>query len=421
MIKILDKDFRIEVWHTIRSNKRRSIATAFGVFWGILMLVVLLSFSQGIKNSLKQLVSGANVRTVALFTNRTSKPYAGLKSGRMWEMKYKDVDILRAAVPEIETILAPVQSRQWREKVSYGDRSDNYTIVGGSSDFFRVSPFKLLAGRLLNDSDNEQMRKYALIGEKVAKKLFGTADMALGKTIRVGNRYYIVVGVCTSISEITIMGRPENSVYIPETILKQLNGNGDSAEAILFTVKPGYDMKQVRQKAAAIIKEKHQVAPNDKAALKELDLSELIGVFEGILNGISALVWLVGIGTLLSGIVGVTNILLVTVRERTREIGVRRALGAKPRDIITQLLSESVALTSVAGIVGMIMGVLIMGLVGSVTAQMDGVKDILVNPTLPFGIALLALSIIIGSGLLGGLLPAYRAIQIKAIDAIRDE
>lgn len=421
MIKVIDRDFRNEVWHTIRSNRRRSIATAFGVFWGILMLVVLLSLGQGIKNAIFGQLKGVGTRTVALFSNLTSKPYDGLKSGRNWDLTRGDIKEIAQKIPEVEYITAPTYAKNFREKIVYRDKSENYSVMGVGDILFKVIPVELVEGRLINDADNENMRKYCMIGLTVKKKLFGGKEDVIGETIKVGSTYYTIVGICKSISKLTVGAKPEESVYVPEVIMKQLNNAGENVDIIMYTVYDGYDIRSVREKINTIIRKNHRIAPDDKSAISEFDISEMYTLMNGILLGITALIWLVGIGTLLSGIVGVTNILLVTVRERTREIGVRRALGAKPRDIIVQLLSEAITLSAVAGITGLVLGVLIMAGVGAITANLDDMKEIIVNPTIPFAVAIVSVVIIIGSGLVGGILPAYRAIQIKAIDAIRDE
>lgn len=421
VMNILDRDFRNEVWHTIRSNKRRSIATAFGVFWGIFMLVILLSLGHGIENAIIGQLGGISTRSVAMQSAETSVPYEGFRKGRTWSMVTSDVNLIKSKVPEVEHITALISSKNWREKVTYEQKKGDYAVIGIDQNWSQIVPMEVMLGRIINETDVEQRRKYCVAGVEVCKKLLGSETNAVGKTIKVANTYYTIVGVCKSISGMNIGANPSYAIYVPQSLLKQYNNQGETIGGIMYTVKKGYNIKEVRAKVCGVVKQRHHIAPTDKSAIMEMDISEAFKIFDNIMMGISALIWLVGIGTLLSGIVGVMNIMLVTVRERTREIGVRRALGAKPADIITQIMFESTTLTAMAGIIGLVLGIGIMAVVDAVTAHISDLAMMIVSPVIPFSVAIVSLLIILISGFLGGLLPAIRAIQIKAIDAIKDE
>lgn len=420
-MRFFDRDRWIEIWHTIYSNRRRSLATAFGVFWGIFMLVVLTSVGAGFSNGILREVSGIASNSAFYWTNLTSKPYMGFRSGRNWSMTSGDIRTVRSQVSEVEFISPIMWGVRSNKNVVFGDKSETYSIVGAEPDYFEISRVNILQGRMLNAVDDKLRRKVCMIGKEVKEKLFGTTD-PIGQVLRVNGLYYRVIGVLEAKSNnVTIGSSPKRSVYLPYSVLQQISNSGNRVENFAVSAYPSADMKQMFRKIETIIRSRNQIAPDDDKALSKFDISAQFQLMDMIFTGINLLVWIVGIGTLLTGIVGVSNIMLVTVRERTREIGVRRALGAKPRTIIGQVLSESLLLTALAGLLGLIFGVGLMSVVDMAFSQNSSGNFPFYNPLIPFGTALLSLFIIIAGGILGGLLPAYRAIQIKAIDAIRDE
>lgn len=414
-MNFFDLDKWQEVGHTLAANKKRTTATAFGVFWGIFMLVVLISISSGFKNGISKMLEGANPNTAFVSTSTTSIPYMGFKSGRSWNMNSGDIELIRKNVPEVEYIGLSIWSYQ--PNVIYkGKKAKRANVQGSTPEIFKIAPPKLLDGRLIEQPDEEMHRKICVIGKEVSNTLFGS-EKPLGKVINVNGIYVRVIGLITNKNTGGMMGNFDNAVYIPYAVMQQNQGMGDKIPSFGFTAKG--DMNTAIKKVKDILRQRHQISPKDEKAVFAMNMAEFFELTNMMLLGMDVLIWIIGIGTLLTGVIGVSNILLVTVRERTREIGVRRALGAKPTDIINQLLSESLTLTSSAGLIGMVLGILIMAGVG---AAVEGSEDMpFYNPTIPFSTAIISLIIIVASGILGGLLPAYRAIQIKAIDAIRDE
>ncbi len=416
-----DRDRWVEIWHTIRSNRRRSLATAFGVFWGIFMLVILTSVGAGFSNGILREVSGIATNSVFYWTNTTSKPYQGFRSGRYWGATTSDLQAVRSQVREVEYISPVMWARRTDNNVVFGEKAETFNVVGAEPDFFEISRLNVLQGRSLNAVDNQQQRKVCMIGKEVRDKLFAGTD-PVGQVLRVNGLYYRVIGVVEAKSNnVNIGSSPKSTVYISYSVLQQLENRGNKVYNFAVSAHPTADMKQMFAKIETIIRSRNNIAPDDDKALSKFDISAQFQLMNMIFTGINLLVWIVGIGTLLTGIVGVSNIMLVTVRERTREIGVRRALGAKPRTIIGQILSESLLLTALAGLSGLILGVGVMSVVDTITAQASSDGFSFISPLIPFGTAMLSLFIIIAGGILGGMLPAYRAIQIKAIDAIRDE
>lgn len=417
---LFDRDTWHEVAETIGRNKRRSIVTAFGVFWGIFMLIILLSLSNGFRNGIKLATDGVATSMVGLDRQSTSVAYDGLPAGRSWNMTHGDVEQIVSLVPEIKS--SGTSYTLWNDAtgIMAEGKKDDAVISAIDAGYFDILYVRLLMGRMLRSADHQDKRKYCLLGKSVASKLFGGNEQALGKSIRCRFGNYTVVGVVDQQSTLFNVGPSvHRSVYIPYATIEQSVQPSGVVGAVMFSFHDGADRKAAMQKIERIIKAMKRIAPEDKKAVTFFDIEEILRVFEGITLALNILVWIVGIGTLLTGIVGISNILLVTVRERTQEIGVRRALGAKPWDIITQMLMESVSLTLLAGLLGIVSGV---GIMSVVAQAFVGAEDVpFTDPTVDLGLVLLALLIIIIGGLVAGLIPAFKAVEVKAIEAIREE
>ena len=304
----------------------------------------------------------------------------------------------------------------------YGSRGSSFSVKGVMPEYNDIQRSKILKGRYINDTDIASNRKVCLLGKKVYETMFEKGEDPIGKMVKVNGIYFQVVGVVRSYNEgVNINGTIDESVILPFTTMQQVYAIGDKIWFFALVADDDTPIKSFEEDLKLLLKERHDIAPTDDDAINSFDLSEIFNAFKGLFLGIHILIWIVGLGTLMSGIIGVSNIMLVTVKERTREIGVRRALGAKPKNIISQVLSESLLLTTLAGLVGLCLGVAIMAIVGLVTAHLPSDNAMFQDPNLGFGAAVAATIIIIVSGLLAGVLPAWRAIQIKAIDAIREE
>ena len=281
---------------------------------------------------------------------------------------------------------------------------------------------KVLFGRFINETDIAEARKVCVIGKKVYEDVIGTDKNPIGLMIKANGIYYQVVGVVQAYnSNVSVSGSISETVILPLTTMQKAYNKGDKFEFFVFTAAKGQNIKDLQKEVGALLRERHDIAPTDEGAIMMFDFEELFTMFDYLFIGIKILIWIVGIGTLLSGVVGVSNIMLVTIKERTREIGVRRALGAKPGMIIRQVVAESLLLTILAGLVGLVLGVAIMAVVSGITGQNMSENVMFLDPQIGFGAAVAATIIIVLSGLLAGVLPAMRAIQIKAIDAIREE
>ncbi len=418
MKKWFDTDTFREILDSILRNRSRSLLTGFGVFWGIFMLMLLTGGGQGLKQLLINNFDGFAQNTCIIATSSTSKPYKGFKKGRSWNLEYADVDRLRNLVPELETISPTVSL--WGKSVSRDDNDYSRAVVKGvRADYANIETPELMYGRYLNDADNAQERKVCVIGKRVYENLFPEGGDPCGKRIRIDGNYYSVVGVDWKEGNgININGRASDAVSIPINLARRAYNLGNTVHLMCFTAKEGITMSDITPRVREVVSRAHYIDPADEQALFLLNTQLIFGIIDNLFKGINFLIWLIGLGTLLAGVIGVSNIMMVSVKERTTEIGIRRAIGATPRQILGQIISESIVLTLVAGMLGIVFSVLILAGV-ELGMTTDG---ILKAPfQVPFGTAVMAALLLTVLGVLAGLMPASRAMQIKPVDAMRDE
>ena len=409
-----------EIWITITSNKSRSFLTAFGVFWGILMLVLMVGAGKALEKGIFSQIEGFATNSVFFKTERTSEPYKGFRKGRNWNMTNSDLPIIHQRVEELQYI-SPVLfggGGNGDKNVARGEKSGSYFIKGCYPEYDLIEKSKMLYGRYVNDIDIAEKRKVCIIGERVYEVLFQHEEDPVGKQIKVNGIYFQVIGVARGVSGVSIGGSTAETVVLPFTTMQQAFNQGNIIHVLAATAKPGVAVKIVQDKITEILKQQHQISPDDKASVFSMNIEEQFKMFNYLGIGIAALIWIVGLGTLLAGAIGVSNIMLVTVRERTKEIGIRRALGATPNNIIRQILSESVVLTVLAGIGGIMLGVGLLSAVGVALSQGD---QFFKDPQISFSMAVGSLIILIAIGILAGLFPAQRAMMIKPVEAIAEE
>ena len=420
---LFDTDRWVEIWVTITRNKTRSLLTGFGVFWGILMLVILLGSGNGFKNGVLKNVDGFSTNSAFFFSERTGEPYKGYKKGRYWQMRNRDLETIQKRVKGVRYISPMIMQWGGQNNVVKGQKFGTYNVRGVYSEYFNIETQHVLEGRLLNEVDMIEKRKVCVIGSSVREALFTQQEDPVGQYIRVNGIYYQVVGVIKPKPRVSIGGRTEESIMIPFKTLQQTSNQGDKFWFLCATAEDGYSCEKMMEDIKDVLRSQNEISPTDEQAISSFTIAKQFETFDLLFTGINILVWLVGIGTLLAGVIGVSNIMMVTVRERTREIGVRRAIGAKPWDIISQIMSESLLLTSIAGLLGLSVGVFLLDLVDK--ALMRGGEasndSFFSNPEIHIGTAFAATLVLLVCGLLAGLIPAWRAMQIKAIDAIREE
>ncbi|MGL5937528.1 MAG: ABC transporter permease [Phocaeicola sp.] len=411
----IDIDRWEEIVVTLTRNKTRSLLTAFGVFWGIFMLVTLMGGSQGVQDLMSAKFSGFATNSGFTASFDTSKAYKGFRKGRIWDLENDDVKRIKSQVSEVD-VISPILSRLGLDIV-LGENKIEGSMRGVYPDYVEIEEAEMTYGRFINKVDVQERRKVCVIGKRIYEVLFPEGGNPCGTFICVNGIYYQVIGMNGSMGNVNIHGEAETRISIPFTTMQENYNYGKQVHLLCYTAKPGYAISEVQKKIEVIIKRAHLIHPDDKQALILVNAEAMYGMIDGLFKGIRMLSWLVGLGTLLAGIIGVSNIMMVTVKERTTEIGIRRAIGAKPIDILNQILSESMALTLLSGMMGVCLGVAILQLVETGLAQSG--SD--VHFQISFWMAIGACLVLLILGMLAGLAPAFRAMAIKPIEAIRDE
>ncbi|HEX8329642.1 MAG TPA: ABC transporter permease [Hymenobacter sp.] len=413
---MFDLDKWQEILGTVRRHKLRTGLTAFGVYWGIFMLAVLLGAGKGFRNGVEQEFDVAK-NAVFIWSQRTSEPYAGLKVGRFIRFTNDDVTALTREVPEAAVIL-PRSSLDGTFTVQYGTKSSSFSVNGEYPGFPAIKALNLTGGRFINAPDIRERRKVAVIGDRVAEVLFGSQE-PLGQQIRIKGIYFLVVG------RFKAEGKPENAqeeaqtIIIPLTSLQNTFNQANRVGYFAFIPKPGIPAAVVETKAKQVLARQHKVAPTDERAFGSANVEEEYARVQGLFTGISGFSWLVSVGTILAGIIGVSNIMLIVVKERTKEIGIRKALGATPWSIVSLIVQESIVITAVAGMLGLLMGTALMAGINSMIAGQN--VGFFANPQVDVGVAVAAVSLLVVSGALAGLVPALKAAQVQPVVALKDE
>lgn len=412
----MDFDSFSEILNVLTRNKSRTFLTGFGVFWGVFMLVGLVGGGDGLKEILNNNLAGFATNSAVVWAQPTTKPYHGFRKGRQWTLNYDDIKRLRAHVPELD-VITPTISR-WGANATHDDRSASGIIKGVLPEMQKVSEPKMMYGRYINQMDISQGRKVCVIGKQVYKSLFPKGGDPCGDVIRIDSVYFSVVGVNYSDGNMNVNGNDQQAVFMPLSLVQQIYNRGHSVDIICVTGKPGVVMSDITDKIRHVIAKAHDVAPDDEKGVMVFNTEMMFSMVDNMFRGINMLIGLVGIGTLLAGAIGVSNIMMVTVRERTVEIGIRRAIGATPRNILSQIIQESILLTSIAGMSGILFVVLVLqGLEMANTT--DGVAA--AHFQISFWTAIGAVLLLSVLGVLAGLAPALRAMSIKPVDAMRDE
>ncbi|MDR3227168.1 MAG: ABC transporter permease [Prevotellaceae bacterium] len=416
---MFDLDRWNEIFITISRNKVRSILTAFGVFWGVFMLVALLGGGNGLEKSISKNFSELATNSCFMWSGRTSEAYKGFRKGRRWQIINRDIEIIKANVKgldEISPLITPWSPTS--DNAVRGDKKGTVNITGSYANYNKIDNHTMMFGRYLNDMDVQEQRKVCLIGSRVYEALFNRGEDPIGKDIRVDGVYYKVIGVGEGSDNINFNGDKREAVTIPFTTMQKLYNYGDHVDIVCIMAKSGVAVSEVQEQIESILKVNHSIAPQDKQAINSFNLEEIFTQIGYLFLGVNILAWIVGFGTLFAGIIGVSNIMMVTVRERTQEIGIRRALGAKPSTIMTQIMSESFTITAIAGFLGISFGVLVLQMFDLSISEDGGATSVF---QISFFTAVSAALIIIILGTLAGLGPAFRAMKIKPIEALSEE
>ena len=419
---MFDVDLWSEIISALKKNRMRSFMTAFGVFWGIFMLIIMSGAGKALENGVLDGVRAFATNSAFFWTDRTSVPYEGFQRGRRWEYDNTDIQYLKDNVKEIEYLSPRLFGFQQNgNNTIRGERTGAFNVYGDFPDYFKIDRWTPVKGRLINEIDILQERKVCNIGERVVEVMFAKDENPVGQYLKISGVYFQVVGVIHAETKINIGGgKKEETIIIPFSTMQTAYNYGDIVHFFSVTSQKGYKVSELEEKLKTILKDRHKIAPEDLQAIGSFNIEKEFVKFSALFLGIQVLTWIVGIGTLLAGVIGVSNIMLVIIKERTQEIGIQRAIGATPNVIIKHIVAESVFLTVMAGYIGLSLGVGVLEILNQVL-QKGGDEMFFRNPEVNLTMALSALGILVIAGIIAGLIPAKRAISIKPIDAIRDE
>ncbi len=423
MSKLFSRDSWTEIIEALSSNWFRTILTAFGVLWGIFILVILLAAGNGLENGIKQGFAGMATNSMFMWAQNVSQPYKGLPKGRRYNFKLDDVKAIKEQVPGLRFVSPRNQLGGFRgsNNVVRGLQSGAFNVYGDYPEITQQQPMDITSGRFINYSDIEQKRKVAIIGSGVKTALYESGEEVIGTYIKISGVNFMVIGTYKKNGR---NGDPEENqkeIYVPFTSFSQAFNMADIVGWMAITANDGSSITELKPQVFDVIKSRHSIAPTDDRAVGNFDLYQEFNKINGLFTALNFVAYFVGILILISGVIGISNIMLIVVKERTKEIGVRRALGATPWSIRSQILLESIFLTIVSGMVGIILATGVLILVNYEMDQMDTTDMMFLNPSVNIGVVVIALIILIVSGLLAGLIPAQNAIKVKPVEALRTD
>ena len=419
---VFDYDTWQEIFSSVKKNKVRTIITVIGVLWGIFIYITLSGSSNGLDNGFDKEFENIAMNSMFIWTQQTSMPYKGFKTGRRPRLKISDAKVLLNSVPDIQYI-APRNARgvfggSPPATIVRKSKSGNYNIYGDFPEYTKIATKKIFkGGRFINQIDIDLSRKVCVIGERTKKELFVEGEKVIGEYVKLDDVFFQVIGVHKYIQGGGF--ETDGDIFIPFTTFKNIYNTGEKVGWFTIAAYDDSNVVDVEKQIKSTLKRIHNVNPLDERAISGFNLGEIFNKIKGFSKGMTLLSIIVGIATILAGVIGIGNILLISVKERTKELGVRRAIGATPSEVKTQIILESVFLTLVSGIFGIILGGLVLYGINVATTDIDSFPY--TNPTVPVSFILAALIIIISLGTLIGLIPAQRAVSIKPIDALREE
>ncbi len=416
---LFDKDLWREVFNTLGKNMFRTFLTMLGVIFAMIILMLLLGSANGMSNGFDRLFAGTASNSLFVWSQRTSEPYKGFERGRRISFRIEDASILKEQIPEIDVLAPRIELGSHRDVVTVyrKGRKSGSTVYGDYPEIDNITKKKLVEGRFLNKTDIEDSKKVCVIGEETYKLLFDKGEEAIGQDIRINGVFFRIVGIYKPNDNINIDG--ENAVFIPFSTFQKAFSSGDRMGWMAIAVNSETPVPIVEAQIKKLLKAKYDIHPDDERAIGSFDMSEIfnnISAFTTVLKGFS---FFVGIFTLLAGVIAISNILLITVKERTKEIGVRRALGATPRVVKRQIVMEAIVLTAFAGLIGFAISVGILSGLDALFGQGDEFP--FKNPMVSIPQFSISFVLMVGLSVLIGLIPANRAVKIRPIEALREE
>lgn len=419
---MFDRDRWDEILQALTANKFRTFLTAFGVFWGITILVLLLALTNGLKNGVMVDFGDFATNSMFMWSQRTSKPHKGLPKGRWFSYKIDDVAAIKSEIPNLKYVSPRNQLGGFRgsNNVTRGTKTGAFEIYGDYPEYIKQQPMDITKGRFISYSDINDKRKVCVIGTDVIKGLYDKDEESLGSYVKINGVNFMVIGTFKTSNSQGDREQDANTIYIPFTTFGQAFNRGDRVGWMAITAIDGVPITSIKKQIFDLMKSRHSIHPEDDRAIGHFDLSEQFERISGLFSILTVVGYFVGALVLLSGIIGISNIMLIVVKERTKEIGVRRALGATPWTIKLQVLQESLILTILSGMVGISFAAGIIWLLNYLL-DMSGPVENFANPSVSMQVVFTALFILVASGLLAGLIPANSATKMKPVDALRIE
>ena len=422
MFKILfDRDTWQEIFGSIQKNRLRTIVTVVGVLWGIFIFITLSGAAKGLDNGFDRQFQNVAINSMFLWAQTTSIPYNGFKTGRSLQLKLEDAQFLNNRIAELQYI-APRNAigvfGSSAPSVVRNNKGGNYSIYGDYPIFTKIATKYIYdGGRFINQADIEQVRKVCVIGERTQSELFEEDENPIGDYIRISGVYFQVIGVHKFVPGGGF--ESDSDIFIPFTTFRNLYNTGDNVSWFALAAYDDADILSVEEDVKNAMRAKYNVHPKDERAFGSFNLGEIFNRVIGFSKGMNLLSLVVGIATILAGIIGIGNILLISVRERTKELGIRRALGATPNEVRSQIILESIFLSVSSGIMGIVLGSFVLAIINALTANNSTFPY--TNPTVPLTYVAGALLLMVTLGTLIGLIPAQRAVSVNPIDALREE
>ncbi len=419
---LFNRDKWSEILEVLSSNWVRTVLTAFGVFWGIFILILLLAAGKGLENGIKADFGGIATNTMFMWTQTVTKSYQGMAKGRNFSYTLEDVEDIRNNVEHLRIISPRNDLGGFRgaSNVVRGLKTGGFKIFGDFPEIIQQEPMDITLGRFINQNDINEKRKVAVIGPEVVTSLYDPGEEVLGSYIKINGVNFMVVGTYKKKASGGDREEQQKQIFVPFTSFSQAFNRGNRVGWMAITAEDGTPITQIKQQVFDVVKKNHKIHPEDERAVGHFDLYQQYNRVESLFMALKVIAYFVGILVLLSGVIGVSNIMLIVVKERTKEIGVRRAVGATPAKIRAQILTESVFLTIISGMAGIVFGAALIFVMNYALDQTEPI-DMFASPSVNIGVVMTALAILIVSGLLAGMIPAQNAIKLKPVDALRTE
>ncbi|MCH2198609.1 MAG: ABC transporter permease [Flavobacteriales bacterium] len=417
---MFDKDKWLEILQIVLRNPIRAFLSGLGVSWGIIMLIITIGSVNGLQNGIRADSENRAANSMFLWTQQTSMPHKGFKSGRYFQLNNSDVEYLRRNLTTVDLVSPRIQLGGYNgsNNVTRGVETGAFNIYGDTPDYIDIEPNDIYQGRYINQRDIEEERKVCVIGKRVYEVLFPDGSEAVGEYIRINGVNFLVVGMYRSFRTGEDAEEATQSIFVPITTFQKAFHFGDYVGWLSILIKEGVNANDGADEVVAALKARKSVHPDDPRAFGFWTMAEELEEIELVFTGFNIVGFFFGGLVLLAGIIGIVNIMLITVKERTKEIGIRRGLGATPRKVIEQIILETIFLTTIAGLGGMVFGVLLIDIVAEVLS-MSGESGSFRNPGVKLVIVVSILAFMIIMGAFAGLLPALRAVSIKPVDALR--